>query len=36
MARYEVKQTAVSQVLADVCADRIAIPELQRPVLWKT
>lgn len=36
MAKYEVKQTAVSQVLADVRNDRIAIPELQRPFVWKT
>lgn len=36
MAKYEVKQTAVSQVLADVRNDRIAIPELQRPFVWIT
>ena len=36
MAKYEVKQTAVSQVLADVYSDKIAIPELQRPFVWKT
>ena len=36
MAKYEVKQTAVSQVLADVRNDRIAIPELQRPFVWKS
>lgn len=36
MAKYEVKQTAVSQVLADVRSDKIAIPELQRPFVWKT
>ena len=36
MAKYEVKQTAVSQVLADVRNDKIAIPELQRPFVWKT
>lgn len=36
MAKYEVKQTAVSQVLSDVRADKIAIPELQRPFVWKT
>ncbi|WP_038054533.1 DUF262 domain-containing protein [Thioalkalivibrio sp. ALJ1] len=36
MAKYEVKQTAVSQVLADVRTDKIAIPELQRPFVWKT
>lgn len=36
MAKYEVKQTAVSQVLADVRSDKIAIPELQRPFVWKS
>lgn len=36
MAKYEVKQTAVTQVLADVRSDKIAIPELQRPFVWKT
>jgi len=36
MAKYEVKQTAVSQVLSDVHSDKIAIPELQRPFVWKT
>lgn len=36
MKKYEVKQTAVSQVLADVRSDKIAIPELQRPFVWKT
>ncbi|MFU8763920.1 MAG: DUF262 domain-containing protein [Haliea sp.] len=36
MAKYEVKQTAVSQILADVRSDKIAIPELQRPFVWKT
>ena len=36
MVKYEVKQTAVSQVLADVRSDKIAIPELQRPFVWKT
>lgn len=36
MAKYEVKQTAVSQLLADVRSDKIAIPELQRPFVWKT
>ncbi|WP_336275270.1 hypothetical protein [Vreelandella indica] len=35
MAKYEVKQTAVSQVLADVRSDKIAIPELQRPFVCK-
>jgi len=34
MAKYDVKQTAVSQVLADVRSDNIAIPELQRPFVW--
>lgn len=36
MAKYEVKQTAVSQLLSDVRSDKIAIPELQRPFVWKT
>lgn len=36
MRKYEVKQTAVSQILADVHSDKIAIPELQRPFVWKT
>lgn len=36
MVMYEVKQTAVSQVLADVRSDKIAISELQRPFVWKT
>ena len=36
MAKYEVKQAAVSQVLADVRSDKIEIPELQRPIVWKT
>lgn len=36
MKKYEVKQTAVSQVLSDVRSDKIAIPELQRPFVWKT
>ena len=36
MAKYEVKQTAVSQLLADVRSDKIAIPELQRPFVWKS
>ena len=36
MSKYEVKQTAVSQILSDVRSDKIAIPELQRPFVWKT
>lgn len=36
MAKYEVKQTTVNQILADVRSDKIAIPELQRPFVWKT
>ncbi|WP_203336714.1 GmrSD restriction endonuclease domain-containing protein [Nocardioides limicola] len=36
MTKYEVKQTAVSQLLAQVRSDSIAIPELQRPFVWKT
>jgi len=34
MAKYSVTQSAVSQLLADVKSDRIAIPELQRPFVW--
>jgi len=34
MAKYSVTQSAVSQLLADVRSDRIAIPELQRPFVW--
>ncbi|MDT0166478.1 DUF262 domain-containing protein [Actinotalea sp. AC32] len=34
MAKYHVTQSAVSQLLADVRGDRIAIPELQRPFVW--
>lgn len=34
MAKYEVKQSAVEQLLVDVQANRIAIPELQRPFIW--
>jgi uncharacterized protein with ParB-like and HNH nuclease domain len=36
MTKYEVKQTAVSLLLADVRSEKIAIPELQRPFVWKT
>ena len=35
MVRYEVKQNADSKVLADVRSDKIAIPELQRPFVWR-
>ena len=35
MAKYEVKQTAISQILADVRSDKIAIPELQRLTLQR-
>jgi hypothetical protein len=31
---YSVTQSAVTQLLADVKADKIAIPELQRPFVW--
>lgn len=34
MAKYSVSQSAVTQLLADVKSDRIAIPELQRPFVW--
>lgn len=34
MAKYTVTQSAVSQLLAWVEADQIAIPELQRPFVW--
>lgn len=34
MAKYSVTQSAVTQLLADVRSDRIAIPELQRPFVW--
>lgn len=34
MAKYSVTQSAVTQLLADVRGDRIAIPELQRPFVW--
>lgn len=34
MAKYHVTQSAVTQLLADVRGDRIAIPELQRPFVW--
>lgn len=36
MAKYKVTQSAVSQLLADVLHERIAIPELQRPFVWDT
>lgn len=34
MAKYAVTQSAVTQLLADVRSDKIAIPELQRPFVW--
>ncbi|MCB7137922.1 GmrSD restriction endonuclease domain-containing protein [Cellulosimicrobium marinum] len=34
MAKYQVTQSAVTQLLADVKGDKIAIPELQRPFVW--
>src|SRR4051794_39727240 len=34
MAKYSVTQSAVTQLLADVHGDKIAIPELQRPFVW--
>lgn len=34
MAKYSVTQSAVTQLLADVRGEKIAIPELQRPFVW--
>ena len=34
MAKYKVTQSAVTQLLEDVRAERMAIPELQRPFVW--
>jgi hypothetical protein len=34
VAKYSVTQSAVTQLLADVKGDKIAIPELQRPFVW--
>lgn len=34
MSKYTVAQLPVSQLLADVRSDKIAIPELQRPFVW--
>jgi hypothetical protein len=34
VTKYSVTQSAVTQLLADVHADKIAIPELQRPFVW--
>lgn len=34
MAKYSVTQAAVTQLLADVRGEKIAIPELQRPFVW--
>lgn len=36
MPTYSVQNSAVSQILADVRNDRIAIPELQRPFVWNS
>ncbi|WP_068260412.1 GmrSD restriction endonuclease domain-containing protein [Janibacter limosus] len=36
MSKYKVTQSAVSQLLADVRSEQIAIPELQRPFVWDT
>ncbi len=36
MSKYKVTQSAVSQLLADVRREEIAIPELQRPFVWDT
>ena len=34
LAQYKVTQSAVTQLLADVKSEQIAIPELQRPFVW--
>ena len=34
MSKYTVTQSAVTQLLADVKSEKIAIPELQRPFVW--
>ncbi|KQM81289.1 DUF262 domain-containing protein [Agromyces sp. Leaf222] len=34
MAKYQVTQSAVTQLLEDVRREHIAIPELQRPFVW--
>lgn len=34
MTKYSVTQSPVTQLLADVKSDKIAIPELQRPFVW--
>lgn len=34
VAKYSVTQSAVTQLLAEVKSDKIAIPELQRPFVW--
>ncbi|WP_404372271.1 DUF262 domain-containing protein [Kytococcus sedentarius] len=34
--KYKVTQTAIAQLLEDVRRDQIAIPELQRPFVWKS
>ncbi|WP_446664147.1 GmrSD restriction endonuclease domain-containing protein [Flexivirga sp. B27] len=36
MAKYSVKQSAVTELLSDVRTDKIAIPELQRPFVWNS
>lgn len=36
MSKYQVTQSAVSQLLAAVKSEQIAIPELQRPFVWDT
>jgi len=36
VSKYKVTQSAVSQLLADVRREEIAIPELQRPFVWDT
>lgn len=36
MSNYSVNQNSVKQILAAIHDDRIAIPELQRPFVWKS
>lgn len=36
MSSYSVNQNSVKQILAAIHDDRIAIPELQRPFVWKS
>ncbi len=36
MSMYSVNQTSVKQILASIHGNKIAIPELQRPFVWKS